>query len=275
MIKLFDKLKKIKSSLRNRYRIFKDNFEVIMKLRHPLEPPKRYNYINIGTNDVIGNEFLKYFIELGNLKKDYKVLEVGSGFGRMALPLTKYLNENGSYYGLEIIKDGYNWCNSKFTSKFSNFKFKRIDVINERYNPSGTIEPSNYKFPFSDGSFDFVILTSVFTHMYPKDIQHYLYEISRVLKKGGNCFITYYLINEVSLKNIEKQLGVYNFRYFEDNYRFEDKENQLYQIAFDEKSIRKYYKKSEIEIKEPIHFGSWSGRDDYLSFQDIVVGTKT
>lgn len=260
-------------AIRTRYRIIKDYTEVILGFRHPLIPPKRYDYINIGANEQIGEEFLKYFVEYGGLKPSDRILEVGSGFGRMAIPLTTFLTE-GSYEGLEIIKDGVNWCQSQFTPRFPNFKFHRIAVYNERYNPTGIINPVSYTFPFSDASFDFVYLTSVFTHMYPDEIQHYLNEISRVLKTGGRCFITYYLLNDLSLNHINKNEGTYNFKYHHGSYRIEDEANPLYQIAFGESEIRAFYESSNITIKEPIYYGSWSGRTDFLSFQDIVIGTK-
>ena len=40
----------------------------------------------------IGKRFLQHFIELGKLKPNDIVLDVGCGIGRMAFPLTKYLN---------------------------------------------------------------------------------------------------------------------------------------------------------------------------------------
>ena len=46
---------------------------------------------------------------------------------------------------------------------------------------------SEYTFPYEDGEFDVVVLTSVFTHMLPDDVAHYLDEIARVLKPGGRA----------------------------------------------------------------------------------------
>lgn len=261
-------------SVKTRYLILRDATEVFLGYRHFLIPPKRYDYINIGANEQIGKDYLQHFIQEGGLKPTDCVLEVGSGFGRMAIPLTMYLSKEGSYEGLEIIKDGVNWCQSNFTPRYSNFKFQLIDVNNARYNPKGKYEASAYCFPFNENSFDFVYLTSVFTHMYPDAVENYLNEIFRVLKKGGKCFITYYLLNEISLNKIKQNEGTYNFKYEVNDYRIEDKADPLYQIAFKETFIRKRYKNCKIIIKEPIHYGHWSGRENHLSFQDIIVGVK-
>lgn len=270
MNKLIDFIKRFKSSIKTRYRILKDASEVFLGLRHPLIPPNRYNYINIGINETIGKEFLEHFINKADLKPTDQVLEVGSGFGRMAIPLTEYLSTEGLYEGLELLKDGVNWCQSNFTPKFPNFKFQRIDVYNARYNTAGTQKAETYRFPFKDGSFDFVYLTSVFTHMYPNEIANYLKEVSRVMKPRGTCLCTYYLINDISKEQIKNHLGTYNFEYSKADYYIEDLKDPLYQIAFKEPFIKLLYADCNLDI-EAVYYGSWSGRQDFLSFQDIII----
>ena len=105
---------RIRQYLKTKYLITSDKIEVIRGIRHPLEPPKRYNFINAGENKTIGKEFLGYFMGMIGLISSDRILEIGSGFGRMAIPLTKFLSNKGSYDGLEIIKDGVNWCNYSF-----------------------------------------------------------------------------------------------------------------------------------------------------------------
>lgn len=50
-----------------------------------------------------GEQFLQYFIELGGLKPSDRVLDVGCGIGRLAIPLTQYLDARGGYAGLDIV----------------------------------------------------------------------------------------------------------------------------------------------------------------------------
>ena len=45
-------------------------------------------------------------------------------------------------------------------------------------------------FPFSDGSFESVLLASVFTHMPLPEIRNYLNEISRVLSPHGSVLLS-------------------------------------------------------------------------------------
>ena len=82
------------------------------------------------------------------------MLDVGSGIGRKTILLTDYLNHEGSYEGLDIVKTGIDWCTERITCKYPRFKFQLIDVLNQHYNPTGRYKASEYRFPFPDESFD-------------------------------------------------------------------------------------------------------------------------
>ena len=229
--------------------------------------------INDGSDDEIGAIFLKYSIEKGGLKSSDDVLDVGSGYGRMAKPLTTYLNPDSQYEGIEIIGRGVRKCKKLISKTFPNFHFQKIDVHNKRYNPRGSVKAAEFTFPFEDESFDFVLLTSVFTHMLPDDLANYLKEIARVLKKGGTCFITYFLLNDESSKLIDSGSSHFNLSFKYESYRIESEEDPEYVVAYDENLIRAQYDKNQLDIKQ-VYFGSWSGRADFLDFQDIIIAKK-
>jgi len=175
-----------------------------MTLEDKIPPPELMEHIGGGDYIAVGQLFSPLFIKLGNLKPNHNVLEVGCGVGRMAVPLINYLKE-GHYEGFDLHADAIKWCKENIESKYPNFHFNHIDLYHEVYNKNGKVQASNFKFPYKAESFDFIILTSVFTHMKPLDVKNYLSEISRVLKKGGRCFITFLLLNSVSLENIKKE----------------------------------------------------------------------
>lgn len=103
----------------------------------------------------------------------------------MARPLTRYLK--ASYDGIDIVKPSIEWCAKIYARRFPRFHFHFADLFNGEFNPEGKDLASEYQFPFADSTFDFVFLTSVFTHMLPPDTKNYLAEISRVLKPGATC----------------------------------------------------------------------------------------
>ena len=75
-----------------------------------MEPPK--GKIFVGSGDFISQEknTLELFKEYGNLLPEHTVLDIGSGIGRMAVPLTSYLNNTSQYEGFDIVAEGVNWC---------------------------------------------------------------------------------------------------------------------------------------------------------------------
>jgi SAM-dependent methyltransferase len=162
-------------------------------------------YVGSGTDmenfRIVGEAMLQWLVHLGGLRSSDKVLEVGCGIGRIAIPLTQYLQE-GSYDGFDIVRHGIEWCQQKITAKYPQFRFLWADLYNKTYNPAGKQRAAQYRFPYADRCFDFVFLTSVFTHMLPADLQHYLAEINRVLKRGGTCFFTAYLIDEEARRHM-------------------------------------------------------------------------
>jgi SAM-dependent methyltransferase len=145
----------------------------------------------------IGDSTISWLISEG-LAPTHRVLEVGCGIGRMALPLTRHLSNGGSYDGIEITFDKIRYCKKTIGRRYTNFRFHQANIYNKYYNPYGKLHASEYRFPFDDETFDFVFLSSVFTHMLPADMEHYLSEIARVLVKNSK-FISSFWLTEVKI----------------------------------------------------------------------------
>jgi ubiquinone/menaquinone biosynthesis C-methylase UbiE len=246
-------------------------------LKNPGSMVPRESMIFVGTGDFqeVGQKFKRYFIEVGGLRPDHKVLDVGCGIARMAIPLTDYLAEDGEYWGFDIVKRGIRWSRRHVSRKFPRFHFLHSDVFNRHYNPGGKMNASEYRFPFSDGHFDFVFLTSVFTHMLPADMEHYLGEIYRVLRPGGRVLATYFLWNEQSQRLVREGRGTLRFDHTADGYVTTHPDNPEAAVAYDEHVIRRLFAKHRLAVEEPVHFGSWCERPKYLSYQDVIVAVKT
>ena len=70
------------------------------------------------------------------LSKESHILEVGCGPGRLAIGLIAVVG-NINYYGIDVDKRSIQWCNRYITPKHKTYKFRRIDMKNARYNPTG------------------------------------------------------------------------------------------------------------------------------------------
>ena len=265
--------KSLKTSLKKLYYLPMDIMDGFKK-RDTMIPPRSMIFIGDGDFEKTGNEFKNYFIELGGLQPNAHVLDVGCGIGRMAIPLTNYLSSEGEYWGFDIVKSGIDWCQNHITPKYTNFHFLHSNIYNKQYNPEGEIHAQEYKFPFEDQSFDFVFLTSVFTHMLPSDVEHYTEEIARVLKTGGKCLITFFLLNDESTELIREGNSRLDFRFEMDGFLTTDKSTPEDAIAYQERYIKDLLSKHGVSITKPVHYGSWCGRQTFLGFQDIVVAEK-
>lgn len=249
------------------------------KINNDLIPPEDMMMSSIGGIrgfKKAGEDFLKIFIEHGNLQPNSKVLDIGCGVGRIALALTSYLSEQGEYYGFDIDQKRVDWCESKYNSKYPNFHFEFSDVYNKDYNPTGTFKASNYQFSYANSSFDFVCLTSIFTHMLIEEIDNYISEISRVLKSDGKCLITYFLLNSESLTNLivlNNQIKP-RFRFKIKGGLTANRDLPEKAVAYHEQVIRSIYEKHGLNIEEAILYGSWCMRKNFLKRQDIIIATK-
>ncbi len=147
-------------------------------------------------------------------------------------------------------------------------------MFNKKYNPNGRYKASKYKFPYENESFDFIFLASVFTHMLPQDMENYFCEIARVLKRDGRCLVTFFLLDKKSLQLINTGKSTLNFKYEFGEFRAVDTNTLEDAVCYDEVFVFGLYEKYGLKIKQPIHYGSWCGRSNFLSYQDIIVASK-
>ena len=226
-----------------------------------------------GNFRAVGQEFLGHFKELGGLRPEHDVLDVGCGIGRMAVPLTGYLAPTSSYEGFDIVPAGVRWCEENITQRFPNFRFQVADIYNQRYNPGGSATSANYDFPFPDDSFDFAYATSVFTHMLPADVENYVKELGRVLRPGGRALNTFFLLNSSNGRGPGSDRATIPFSVKEDGYWAVSSRTPEVAVAYEEDDVRKLYERHGFSVEGQIHPGTWVGADG-PSFQDIVVATR-
>lgn len=266
--------KRLQPAGRRVYYLPADVLDYFQGRRDPLVPPRGLAHVGGGDFREIGERSLSHFVKFGGLQPGDRVLDIGCGVGRMAVPLTRYLSTNGSYEGFDIVPKEIEWCKRKITPRFPNFRFLVADIRNKEYNPWGEAKASEYEFPYEDASFDFVILTSVFTHLLPKEVDNYLGEISRVLRPGGRCFATFFLLNEGSLRLIREGQSTIRFDHSLGSCRIKDKNTPENAVAYEEPHVYGLYERHGLKIEEPVRYGVWSGRKDGTDYQDIVVTSK-
>lgn len=251
-----------------------DLWEQMTGKRPPLSPARGMIFVGSGDFALQGRLLLEQLVRLGQLQPHEQVLDVGSGIGRVAVPLTAYLNQQGSYEGFDIVKSGVAWCNRHIAAKYPNFRFLHIDLKNDLYNLSTQQEAKAFIFPYDDERFDLVFLFSVFTHMMPEDVAQYLKQIARVLKPGGRCLATFFVLNDASKEGMMQYDGL-KFVHNYGNYAHIDPEVKEANIAFEEDWLMQAIAAAGLEVAGNWP-GYWSGRDKQAceGFQDTLLLRK-
>ena len=133
----------------------------------------------------------------------------------------------------------------------------------------------DYRFPYSNEYFDQILLTSVFTHMFHEDVESYIHEIGRMLKKGKYAVMTFFIINAESEALIkEGKSGRLSFRIPHGNCWINNQKRPNSAVAYEEDYLRVLINSAGLNIVEPILFGSWPGRKEFKRRQDILIVTK-
>ncbi len=251
----------------------RDGLDWLRGRRHPLVPPRKL-VRGIGGSLEVGETYLRHFRELAALGPTEAVLDVDCGAGRMAVPLTRFLTPPGRYDGFDIVPANAAWCARAITPRFPHFRFQHADVFNREYNPFGRTAGRDFRFPYPDAAFDFAFLTSVFTHLMPDDATHYLAEVARVLRPGGRCLATFFLLNPESTELVDADRGHVRLHSSDGPARVTDPHMPEACVALDQAFVFTAGAAAGLAAVEQPYYGSWCGRPDGKDFQDIVVPRK-
>jgi SAM-dependent methyltransferase len=235
-------------------------------------PPQERNFVGDGDFLAIGCEFLRHFVELGGLKPQHRVLEIGCGIGRMALPLTQFLEAPaGRYTGFDVVPAGIEWCQQNIAAAYANFEFLHLDFQNQLYNPDGKLNDGEQALPFESNSVDFLFMTSVVTHLDPGYTAFYLREASRVLRADGRLFVTAFILDEANraLVTAKKARPAFYLEGDGPDY-IADRAHPMAAVAFDSDWFLGTAREHGLRLQRPIAFGHWSGRVAE-NYQDICV----
>jgi SAM-dependent methyltransferase len=202
------------------------------------------------------------------LRPEHRVLDIGSGIGNLALGLIGYLR--GGYDGVDIHPEAVAWCQRAITPRHPEFRFHRADVASRAYNPHGQASASTYRFPFPDQSFDFIFLASVFTHMLPEEVEHYLREIARLLAPGGLCVESYFLLNDETRDAVEagRCFMSFAFEHASGVCRLHDRSVPEAAVAYEETFVRRIHEQAGLRIRDVRRGRWWSGE---AHDQDVVT----
>ncbi len=259
-----------------------DPFDSLLRAARGLQHLPKYSIrvISNGVNQQFGGvSFARYGDLLARILqqntgfgRDADILEIGCGSGRTALGLRSLLNDS-KYTGMDINRKSLEASKNNPVLQAKKFRFDLLDVYNREYNPTGKHEAHTYTLSYKNNHYDVVFLVSVFTHMLHKEVSRYIQEISRILKPGGYCMLTTFLVDHGRV-----------FKGAEVSFQFTDGASHIrsetipemavgYYLEFFETEFRKHG--MELSAKLP---GSWRGVPEIESTsgfpQDILFFRK-
>lgn len=203
--------------------------------------------------------------EYAGLAPDSKVLEIGCGCGRNAFGLSAFLND-GNYTGMDIERVALEGARRNKRLQSKGFRFDFLDVRNDAYNPKGRYPAAKYVLPYANQSFDVVFLISVFTHMLTDEVTNYARQIARVLKPGGRCFLTAYLLDRDMMKP---------FPYKSQQHSYENEAVPEIAVAYRSAFIASAFADNGMEFTAGPLWGTVHGDSETGLDQDVMVLEKS
>jgi SAM-dependent methyltransferase len=221
-------------------------------------------------------EYRAYLTLLCGLRETSAVLELGCNHGRTALGLLGYLKPPGRYEGLDIMPEQIAFAQRAIHPEYPNFNFTLADIQNGVYNPGGKFDAAEFRFPYPDETFDVAYAASVYTHLLPAVVENYLRETRRVLRKGGRCLFSFFVLDFYKGKGTST-CELYEFEHLlagHDDVAVHDPAVPEAVIAYSRWFITRAAAAARLTV-EQIQPGIWSRSESLqVNEQDLVVLAK-
>lgn len=212
------------------------------------------------------------------------MLDVGCGIGRLYLSGKAFLDDGGSYTGLDIGKHQIDASKVHFAN-VENAEFIFYDASNAVY--SGAVKADPQTWPLGDKKYNFITALSVWTHLCEEDWCGYLQQVSDRLTGDGRAMISFFILDEyyeASLPGRTDKISKYypqpETKWIFDASAYGSKDWFYPSWAADPETAigvrKKAFHKAVADaglVVEKMYPGSWKERQG-LFFQDIVIFKK-
>jgi SAM-dependent methyltransferase len=236
----------------------------------PLPPENLLDGVGPGDYWRIGQETVDLVDELVTIRPDDRILDVGCGLGRVAWPLASRLGRKGRYTGLDVSKWYVGWCRENLALDPRRFTFHRADIRTSAYNTEGSMAPEEFVFPWPEESFDLTLAISIFTHLLPQALRHYLQEIGRTLRPGGRIVSTWFLLDAQGKSAVASGFTYPTFTAPIEHGLLHDPLVPEAGVAYEPDWVFASFAAAGLAVTG-VHHGSWKTFAEGRSYQDVVV----
>jgi len=210
------------------------------------------------------------------LRAGVDVVELGCGIGRDAIPLAEIIGPTGSYVGVDVMGPSIAWCVANITARYPTARFVHHDIQDDLHNPAGSMRLEDARLPVAEASTDLIVLQSVFTHMLPPAVGHYLAEFRRVLRPDGRVYATFFMVDDDILATARRtNLTQWDLRFEHrdpSGVLLNDSSQPTSAVAYEMGLLEQLLAAADLELASPIREGAWSGHHPVAADgQDVMV----
>src|SRR2546423_913925 len=232
-----------------------------------------------GNPERVATEIVSVLARHVDLGAKRLVLDVGCGCGRIATGLTQFLNETSEYVGVDIVPGLVEFGRKFITPRYSHFKFLLLDEGNFTYDafcPNGSaVDIAKLSEACPAGSVDLAISISLFTHFDYAAAVDMLKNVSRMLARGGEAFVTIYVVDGEARRNI--QSGATGFRFAHrtpsGELAAEKLEDPTFAVGYEVEKMDELVNSAGLRRERWIR-GYWSQGNSGETFQDALILRK-
>lgn len=252
-------------------------FRIINRLGQypPLHLRRHVGHLGAGFNGP-GYEFVSYLRLLTDLKTGHSLWDLGCGCGMLELALED-MGWTGSLVGTDIHKPSIEWATRHIGVRIPDHKFIHSDIYNAAYWRNGRMNAQTWLEAFPERDFDVVIAKSFFTHVLPEELNLYLKSIADRMKVGGKALLTFFILTEEQKRLAKEGKNHFSFHpYAEDGCCAVRRPSApTAAVAYEQQYLMTCFRDAGFKTDHcRLWYGAWTGRNDVLSFQDIILATK-
>ena len=229
---------------------------------------------------------LPFLIDTGSLGESTCVLDFGCGLGRLAGAFAMSNGAYGRYFGYEPETVALDWLKSAYSgNEFFRFGGSPLPHDMNYVTNSGSLGTAAKSFEDRVGAlpdpqvlanlldghkFNLQFSSSVFTHMWGVDIVETIKRFRPIATKDAVFVNTWLIVDEFAQDALNSGTADRKLPIEVGGVLTYSHSNPLVCTAFRLNEVERIYQEAGHEIQD-ILYGSWSGRSNGVTYQDIVI----
>lgn len=221
---------------------------------------------------------LPFLMRTVGLEPRSAILDYGCGLGRLAFAANHFLAEDGAYFGYEPNQSALAFLKKAYAER-KNFHFTGdvlrrdedyVAIERKDIRTGGIAAEAVDLNKFVDRPLDVQWSHSVFTHMWADPIIQVLRTVRELLGPNGVCVNTWLCVDDFAAYVLRCGMADRALPHRVNGVLTYSETNPLVCTGYELSAVREIYGRAGHRI-EDILWGSWSGRENNVTYQDIII----